>query len=148
MKMLCADFEGDSYSGITPLYVAIGPSGRGLISSQPYGDHVNSEQALIDIINTHVMFVSDTQCWSLLRVMYPEAYRLVTGQLESMIVASPWWSPVHVLNLYAKRIPLHARYIVLTDWLANTNEPSRGRMFVKLVKKVNYVKRFTSRREA
>lgn len=148
MKLLCADFEGDSYSGITPLYVAIGPNGRGLLSSHPYGAMVRSEQALIDIVNTHVMFVSDTQSWSLLRVTYPEVYRLVTGQLDSMVKASPWWSPVHLLNLYAKRIPLHARYIVLTDWLAKTNEPSRGRMFVKLVKKVNHVKRFTSRREA
>lgn len=148
MKTMCADFEGDSYSGITPLYVAIGPNGRGLISSQPYGARVCSEQYLVDIVNTHAMFVSDTQSWSLLRVAYPEAYRLVSGQLESMIEASPWWSPVHLLNLYAKRIPLHARYIVLTDWLAKTNEPSRGRMLVKLAKKVNYVKRFTSRREA
>lgn len=147
MNALSADYEGDCYTDPVSLHIGIGKDKRAVVSITAIGEVVWREQQLIDLAKTHSVFISDTQTWNILKYRYPEAYTLIKNQLDSMIVASRWWSPVHVLNLLAADIPETARDTILTGWLALSGKQQYWKEFVRLYKSIKRVERFMERRE-
>lgn len=147
MRLMSADFEGDCYSNPFILYIVTG-NGCTSITTECKGVPVYAEQQLIELASTQTVYVETSTAWNILQSRYPEPYRLLTGQLDSMLLASPWWSPVHLLDGAAEDIPTHFRYVIIAGWLANTSRLSRCRQLIRSMRAIRLTKRFTSRREA
>jgi len=105
------------------------------------------EDQLIQLAETETVYVDNRAAWDYMRSRYPEAYRLLQGQLDSMVQASRWWSPVHLVDLWAKVMDPHIRNVAVSHWLRRTNEPKPLQRLRAISQYLTRVRRLRSRIE-
>jgi hypothetical protein len=141
-----ADFEGDCFSDIVMLvYTQV--DGKWVVSTLIPGTLVLREDTLVHLAETETVYVDNRAAWDYLRSRYPEAYRLLQGQLDSMVHASRWWSPVHLIDLWATGMDAHIRNIAVTQWLRRTHEPKPIQRLKSIYRYLARIRRLRARIE-
>lgn len=147
MKLILADFEGDCFSESIPLvYTQV--DGKWVVSTLLRGTLVWHEDQLIQLAEEETVYVDNRAAWDYLRSRYPEIYRLLQGQLDSMVQASRWWSPVHLIDLWATDMDAHIRNVAVSQWLQRTNEPKPLNRLKSIYRYLARIRRLRARREA
>lgn len=145
-SMLGEDFEGDCFSDIVMLvYTQV--DGKWVVSTLLQGTLVLDENTLIHLAEQHSVYVDNRAAWDYMRTRYPEAYRLLQGQLDSMVQASRWWSPVHLIELWATGIDAHIRNVAVSQWLQRTHEPKPLNRLRSIYRYLARIRRLRARTE-